>query len=162
MARKVFRWIAIFFIVVFVGLQAYPYGHDHTNPPVREEPKWDSPATRALAVRACFDCHSNQTAWPWYSYVAPLSWAIRSHVDDGRNELNFSEWDLPQEGAEEAAEEIEEGEMPLWNYLLLHSEARLTAEEKEALIHGLQATFEGEEGEKENGEQEKTKKDDRN
>jgi hypothetical protein len=95
----------------FLVLQLVPYGRDHSNPPVIAEPLWDSPDTRELSVRACFDCHSNETEWAWYSNVAPLSWLIQSHVDEGREELNFSESQLDQEG-EEAAETVRDGSMP--------------------------------------------------
>ncbi len=126
--------------VTFVGLQLVPYGRAHTNPPERVEPAWDSPATRALAVRACFDCHSNETVWPWYSHVAPLSWSVQEHVDEGREKLNFSTWNRPQEEAEEVGEVIEEGEMPLDNYLWIHPEAKLTDAEKRQLVAGLTRT----------------------
>ncbi|MGE3268571.1 MAG: heme-binding domain-containing protein [Chloroflexota bacterium] len=127
--------------VVFVGIQLVPYGRSIENPPVRREPNWDSPRTRELAVRACFDCHSNQVSHPWYSYVAPASWLIAHDVEEARQKMNFSEWDLPQREAMESVEQIEKGEMPLPIYLPLHPEARLSAEEKEALINGLRATF---------------------
>lgn len=68
-------------LVLAVGAQVVPYGRDHTNPPVLAEASWDSPATHDLAARACFDCHSNQTTWPWYSNVAPLSWVVSHHID---------------------------------------------------------------------------------
>ena len=60
-----------------------PYGRDHVNPPVGAEPSWDSPETRALARQACFDCHSNETEWPAYSTVAPVSWLIQHDVSEG-------------------------------------------------------------------------------
>src|SRR4051812_47792921 len=75
---------------VFVGIQLIPYRV--TNPPVRQEPKWDSAQTRQLAVAACFDCHSNQTHTESWEDIAPLSWWITNHVDEGRDKLNFSEW----------------------------------------------------------------------
>ena len=140
MKRKI-RWIFIGGLVIFIAIQAVPYGHGHLNPPVRVEPKWNNPVTRELAVRACFDCHSNQTVWPWYSYVAPASWLVQRHVEEGREELNFSEWDLPQDEAEEAAEEVLEGNMPMRNYVWLHPEAKLTDSERQALARGLEATF---------------------
>ena len=59
------------------GDSIVPFGHSHTNPPVTKEPAWNSPDTRALVQRACFDCHSNQTTWPWYSHVAPVSWLCK-------------------------------------------------------------------------------------
>lgn len=127
--------------VVLVAIQFVPYGRPTPNPAVRREPDWDSPRTRELAVRACFDCHSNETRYPWYGYVAPISWLVNKDIHDARAKLNFSEWDLVQRGAGEAVEQIEDGDMPLWIYLPLHPEARLTAEEKQALIHGLEATI---------------------
>lgn len=122
-------------------IQLVPYGRSHQNPPLRSEPTWDRPETRALAKRACFDCHSNETEWPWYSWVAPVSWLVEHDVVEGREYLNFSEWDREQEEADEAPETVAEGEMPPWNYLPVHPEARLTAEERAALIEGLAETI---------------------
>ena len=127
--------------VVVVGIQVLPGGRNHTNPPVTGEPEWDSPRTRELARRACFDCHSNQTRWPWYSNIAPVSWLIQSDVDRGRAEMNFSEFDRPQEEADEAAELVRSKEMPLPFYVPFHGEAKLTDAEREALAAGLEATF---------------------
>ncbi|ARA94491.1 hypothetical protein AWN76_015890 [Rhodothermaceae bacterium RA] len=126
-------------VLLFVALQFVPV--DRSNPPVSREVRWDRPETRALAQRACFDCHSNETVWPWYAYVAPVSWRVAGHVEDGRRHLNFSAWDQPNEDADEVEEVLREGEMPLWDYVLLHPEARLTGAETEALIEGLRATF---------------------
>jgi len=133
--------IVIAGFVIFLGIQALPYGGDHSNPPVISGPNWDSPQTEQLVRRACFDCHSNETRWPWYSYVAPVSWRVAGHVEQGRRHLNFSEFNKPQRRAHDAAEEVEAGEMPLWDYALMHSEARLSDSEKEVLIRGLKATF---------------------
>jgi hypothetical protein len=124
-----------------VLIQFVPYGRAHTNPPVVQEPQWDRPSTRLLAARACFDCHSNETQWPWYSNVAPISWLLTRHVDEGREVLNFSEWQRSYEEADEAAESVSEGEMPLTSYLLAHPSARLTPEEKGELVRGLRATL---------------------
>jgi Haem-binding domain len=77
---------------------------------------WDAPETRELAVRACFDCHSNETVWPWYSHVAPISWLVWSDVVRGRKELNFSEWDRPQLEARESGSTVRKGLMPPWYY----------------------------------------------
>lgn len=126
-------------------IQLVPYGRDHDSPPVVAEPAWDSPQTRELSVRACFDCHSNETVWPWYSNVAPVSWLVQWDVDEGREELNYSEWNRSQEG-EESAETVREGSMPPRSYLLTHPEARLTDPELAVLADGLAATF-GDEGE---------------
>jgi hypothetical protein len=104
------------------------------------EPAWDAPRTRELAVRACFDCHSAETRWPWYAAVAPVSWVVRNHVDEGRAALDFSRWDAPGEEAGEASETLLEGEMPPRYYTLLHPEARLTAQETADLAAGLDRT----------------------
>lgn len=126
-----------------VVAQLVPYGRDHTNPPVAAEPRWDSPATRSLAQRACFDCHSNQTRWPWYSNVAPTSWLLQSHVDEGRRALNFSEWQKPFEDASEAGQTVRQETMPPGSYILMHPEARLSAAERQQLARGLDASIRG-------------------
>ena len=128
-------------VLAFVVIQFVPYGRDHVNPPVAAEPTWDSPQTRGLAKQACFDCHSNETEWPAYSKVAPVSWLIQHDVSEGRAVLNFSEWQRPQEEAREAAEEVLEGEMPLPMYRLMHAHARLSAPDRERLARGLEITL---------------------
>lgn len=127
--------------VVFLGIQFVPFGRDHVNPPIITEPQWSSPRVRALAVRACFDCHSNQTEWPWYARIAPMSWLVQRDVQEGRDELNWSEWEEGEEEGEDMAETILGAEMPPRRYALIHPEARLTDEEVEALVRGLQDTF---------------------
>ena len=134
-------WIAVIVLAGgFLLIQLVPYGRDHSNPPVTAEPAWDSPQTKALARAACFDCHSNETDWPWYTNIAPVSWLAQHDVDEGRNALNFSEWDRPQEVGD-VGEVIRGGEMPPWYYGITHSGARLSDAEKARLIAGLKATF---------------------
>jgi len=132
-------------LLMLVAIQLVPYGRDHANPPVLAEPHWDSPQTRALFFRACGDCHSNQTVWPWYSNVAPVSWLIAHDTLDGRRKLNVSEWGRPRNKGDEAAKTVRKGEMPPWFYMPLHANAQLTPEERQALIAGLTATFGAEE-----------------
>ena len=153
--------LLIFSILILVlgAAQLVPYGRFHTNPPDGAVATFDSPRTRALAERACFDCHSNHTKWPWYASLAPVSWRIQHHVDEGREKLNFTAFDAGSEDMTEAAGEasktITKGEMPPSDYLLMHPEARLTASEKTALAQGLGVSFAAyaEAGEKgENGE----------
>ena len=86
------RWLAIGAFALCVIIQLFPAWRWQTNPALQSQPKWDSPQTQALAQRACFDCHSNQTTWPWYAYVAPASWLITRDVIEGRRELNFDDW----------------------------------------------------------------------
>jgi hypothetical protein len=87
-------------------------------------------------MQSCFDCHSNQTRWPWYSRVAPVSWLVQNHVDDGRRALSFSEWNAaqPSRRARQAAETVQRSSMPPRDFLLLHPEARLSAVDKQALV----------------------------
>ena len=133
--------VAAVFGGILLAVQLVPYGWRRTNPPVVAEPDWDSPRTRELFQRACADCHSNRTKWPWYSRVAPISWLIVKDVEQGRSHLNVSEWNRPQKDAREAAEELRDGKMPLPIYLPAHPEARLSAAEKAELVRGLEATF---------------------
>ena len=137
MMKNVALGILIGLIVGGVLIQFISYGHDHTNPPVVAEPQWDSPQTRDLAVRACFDCHSNQTTWPWYSNIAPVSWLVQRDVQQGRAALNFSQWNAARRGAGDAGEQIQRGSMPLWFYVALHPSASLSEADKQALIQGL-------------------------
>ncbi|HYN98713.1 MAG TPA: heme-binding domain-containing protein [Actinomycetota bacterium] len=139
--RKVLGATALAGIAGFGAIQLVPYGRDHTNPPVAREPDWDSPATADLAERACFDCHSNETEWPWYSYVAPASWFVYRDVVAGREELNFSEMGRAGNETDKAAESVEDAEMPPFRYVINHPEARLDDQERQALIRGLQQTL---------------------
>ena len=123
----------------FLLIQLVPYGRSHQNPPVVQEPTWDSPQTRTLAQRACFDCHSNETTWPWYSNVAPISWLIQHDVDEGRRRLNFSVWTGSGRGLREVGEVITRGSMPPFYYSLIHPNAGLSSAEKQQLIQGLQS-----------------------
>jgi hypothetical protein len=138
------RRLVVVLVAAFVVIQLLPVGRDHTNPEVTGTPQWSSPRVEELARRACFDCHSNETRWPWYASIAPLSWIIRDHVTEGREHLNFSEFDRAQRHARDAAHEVEEGEMPLKAYLPFHPEARFDDSERRELIAGLVATFGGE------------------
>lgn len=135
------RRVPMVAVAFFVAIQLVPYGRDHVNPPVISEPSWDRTLTRELAVATCFDCHSNETVWPWYSQIAPISWLLQHDVDEGREKLNFSEFHLRQPKAEEAAETVEDGEMPPSQYLLTHPEARLDETQLAALRLGLARTL---------------------
>ena len=140
--------IAGVLVGLFVCVQLIPVWLLQTNPPVVQEPAWDSPQTRALAQRACFDCHSNETVWPLYSRIAPASWLVTFDVVQARDHVNFSEWGQRYGGVEsehdanDVAKVINRGEMPPARYLLLHPSARLTDAEKQQLIDGLRASLE--------------------
>lgn len=141
MLKKTVRIVLIVVAALLLVIQLVPYGRDHDSPLVVEEPDWDQPRTRELAVRACFDCHSNETHWPWYSHVAPVSWLVQSDVDEGRRVIDFSEWNRVYEEAGESAEAVIEGEMPPWYYVALHPSAKLSADEQDELVRGLTATL---------------------
>lgn len=102
------------------------------------------PEVASILERSCNDCHSNRTAWPWYTNVAPVSWFVTEHVDDGREEMNFSEWGLYNRRTRETrlqaiCEEVESGAMPLSSYLPLHPHAKLSPEDKKALCDWAEA-----------------------
>ncbi len=138
-------------VVVFVLIQFVPTGVSYTNPPVVSEPKWDSPQTRALAVRACFDCHSNETQWPIYTRIAPISWLAAHDVTEGRARLNFSTWGQPTQSGEgrrvrqpdvgDLVRVVEDNSMPPAVYLPVHPAANLTLQERQQLVQGFMATF---------------------
>ena len=142
--RRVLRIIALslaWLVGIFLAMQIIPYGRTHKNPRVMQEPAWDSPRTRELAKRACFDCHSNETRWPWYANVAPFSWVVEYDVNNARSILNFSEWNRTYPLAVYSSHSILQGSMPTAKYKMAHPEADLSPKETEELVHGLDATI---------------------
>ena len=147
---RVVKWAAIAFCVAFVAIQLVPVSR--TNPPVQGEFRGSTEVVSVLR-RACYDCHSNETVWPWYSRVAPLSWVIAHDVNVGRAELNFSTWnqlsiDKQAKAMKESWKEVAEGEMPTWYYVLLHPEARLSANDQSVLRTWAGSAAGTEQGEK--------------
>jgi hypothetical protein len=126
---------------LFALMQLIPYGRTHSNPRVLAEPSWDSPRTRELAVRACFDCHSNETKWPAYADVAPMSWVVQKDVEGARETLNFSEWTRPQDLAPESGPSVVRRDMPPYKYRMAHPEADLNEQETLELARGLNRTI---------------------
>jgi hypothetical protein len=127
----------------FILIQLVPYGRDHTNPPVVAEPKWDSAQTRDLAKRACFDCHSNETVWPWYTNVAPASWLVEHDVVEARHEVNFSEAGSTGRkiSGQKLGKVVTGGQMPPAQYTIIHTNANLSQAERQQLAMGFLATF---------------------
>ena len=138
---KKLGWLIVAGMVVLGLLQLVPYGRDHTNPPVVQEPQWDSPETRQIANADCFQCHSNETEWPWYSNIAPASWLIYNDVAEGRDQFNFSDWGNNPGELDEMIEQVQEGSMPPIQYWMFHPGSRLTSVQKEAFIQGLKASI---------------------
>ena len=124
--------VLIALVIIFVGIQFIPV--ERTNPQVKSEID-ASPEVKAIFKKACYDCHSNETKWIWYSKVAPVSFLIADDVKSGRRHLNFSEWDVDKEtkAKDEIWDEIRNEDMPLWSYRIMHSEAKLTQEEKNVI-----------------------------
>ena len=123
-------------IVVAALIQLVPVKRD--NPPVKDEVP-APPRVKAILERACYDCHSNKTVWPWYSHVAPVSWLVAKDVHNGRHEVNFTDWPtFDQEEQDHAykhiAKQVDRRGMPLSNYLLLHPKARLSDEDRRVLV----------------------------
>ena len=141
--RKLIRWGGLALVTVFLLLQLKQA--NRTNPPVGSEVD-APPEIAAILERACRDCHSHRTDWPWYSYVAPVSWWVADHVHHGRDDLNFSQWPVHdpeklEHNFHEIDEQIEEGEMPLKSYLILHPEARLSEEDRAVLRDWARSNF---------------------
>jgi len=133
--RIIKRSILVLVVLGLVGIQFVPV--DRSNPPVTGEVSENDQVMTVLRS-SCYDCHSNETRWPWYSRVAPVSWRVAEHVRGAREQLNFSEWQgLPVADREKALEgiweEIEKGAMPLSDYLRMHPEAALTDPQREAI-----------------------------
>jgi hypothetical protein len=143
--KKIIKWIVTVLVVVFVLLQfANPA---HTNPPVVNDllaTNAPSPQVAAMLHTACYDCHSHETRWPWYSHVMPMSWLVVKDVNDGRDALNLSDWPAgkPERAAkrlEDMSEEIGYGEMPPKKYTAIHTDARLTDSQRKELTDWLDA-----------------------
>lgn len=134
--------VLVILLVAFILIQFFPI--DKNNP--APTPQMDfltikkTPETTAALIRnSCYDCHSNETKYPWYTNVQPFAWFLKSHIDDGRKELNFSTFATyePKRQAHklsEAAEQVQKGDMPLDSYVLIHSEAKLSAPQQQELM----------------------------
>jgi len=141
MVKKIVKVVAIILVVAFIVIQFFRI--DRTNPPIDEANKLEA----AMAVptdvylilgRSCNDCHSNNTVYPWYTNVQPVAWWLRDHIDEGRRELNFSEYNSysakkKKHKLEEICEQVESGNMPLPSYLWMHRDAALTDSDKKIL-----------------------------
>jgi hypothetical protein len=139
--RKLLKWVAIVLAGIFAVMQLIRPAR--TNPPVDESRALArqmqlTPEASAILNRSCNDCHSNQTRWPWYSNIAPISWFLINHVNEGRRQMNFSDW-AQYDRSEQAGylkricREVQSGGMPIHSYLWLHGDARLSSEDVKTL-----------------------------
>jgi hypothetical protein len=132
------KWIAVVGLALLIALVAIQFVPVQTsNPPVTGDVP-TSPPVKTVLRRACYDCHSNETQWPWYSRIAPISWLLARDVREGRAELNFSTWNQYStqqqvKKLKESWEEVAEGEMPPWFYVPAHRDARLSAQDRALL-----------------------------
>jgi hypothetical protein len=129
------RWILLTGLAVVAAMQFVPVAR--SNPPVEADVP-APPNVRAILRHACYDCHSNETVWPWYTRVAPFSWLVVRDVREGRAELNFSTWDRLSarqqiKHLQESWKEVAAGEMPPWYYVGIHPDAMLSLEDRAAL-----------------------------
>ena len=143
---KVFKIIAVVLLVAFVGIQFIPTNRNHSEevPPsdfmlVKNVPT----EVKSILMISCYDCHSNNTHYPWYQKVQPVSWYLEGHIEDGKEELNFSDFGNYSDRMQKAKmrsiiSQVEDGKMPLPSYTLLHPEAELTAEEKQLLVKWIE------------------------
>lgn len=123
-------------VLMFGAIQMMPV--ERTNPPVESELQVPEEIA-AILEKACYDCHSNKTRWPWYSYVAPVSWYLVRHVQRARSDLNFSEWpvfdlELESDALRDIHKQVSRGKMPLKSYKIMHRGARLSRKEREILL----------------------------
>jgi hypothetical protein len=137
--RRVLVRVVQFGLVLFALMQLVPYGWTKSNPPVIADAPWPDAESAQLARDACYDCHSNETAWPVHSYAAPISWLVRRDVEAGRDELNFSDWLEDGDEADDAIESLLEGSMRPSQYELMHPSARLSDAEVDRLVEALQS-----------------------
>ena len=135
--RRVATWTGLSVLGLFLVIQLVPYGWRHPNPPVVRDAPWPDAESAAIARRACYDCHSNESKWPAYSYVAPLSWLVRYDVDQARERFNFSDWDRYQGKASNAVDQVLAGTMPQTRYTIIHRSAKLTDAEVSKLSDAL-------------------------
>lgn len=143
--KKSLKWAGIAVIVLFVLAQLGQPAR--TNPPAKTDfvaATKAPPQIAALFHAACYDCHSDETRWPWYSYVAPISWQVAQDVVHGRKHVNLSEWpadrpDLAQKKLDDMSDAIDDGDMPLRKYTWIHKDARLTKEQRKEMTQWLDA-----------------------
>jgi hypothetical protein len=153
MKRKLFT-IFVIVVVLLIGAQFIPV--NRSNPPVTGQIQVPPDVSRILRT-SCYDCHSNETVWPWYSYVAPVSWMVAHDVHEGRSKMNFSTWQemSKKDQAEKVRkiwEHVSEGKMPPERYLIKHRNARLTEEDRRILHEWTQSWNAGTKAGEEAGE----------
>ena len=139
--KRRMTWLVAAAVISFALIQVVPYGRSHANPPASDQVDFPDRESRQIFTSACADCHSDLTEWPWYSNIAPMSWLVQNHVDEGRSKFNVSEWGKPQPPLPEVIDQIRSGEMPPWNYSLIHRDANLSGSQEQRLINALKEIY---------------------
>lgn len=130
--------LLIFTLLVLIGIQFVPMNVPAEMPTKADEELQTPAEVEAILKRACFDCHSNHTNFPWYSSIAPASWFTKMHVKEGREHMNFSTWanyddEKKLKYLQKIPKAIENNKMPLPSYLLIHNEAKLSEDDKKII-----------------------------
>lgn len=138
---RILKGIAIVLVLLFIGIQFVR--PTLSNPAVDESQTIFAkaqvpPDVAAIFDRSCRDCHSNKTVWPWYTKISPVSWWLANHVQEGRKDLNLSEWgklppDRQDRKLRQMCDEVQDGQMPLSSYLPMHPAAKLSEQDKKTL-----------------------------
>jgi len=139
---KVLKKIAIALLIVFVGIQFISTSRNQSNDLLDTDITKSYPVSEKIVKifkTSCYDCHSNNTNYPWYSKIQPVAWVLEDHIKEGKKELNFSEFGSYSKRRKKSklksiASQIEDGEMPLFSYTLLHGNAKLSREDKEEIL----------------------------
>lgn len=147
--KGIVKKVLIVLLAVFVIMQFF--GIDKTNPKIEKAKDLiamtNPPAEIETMLRtACYDCHSHESTYPWYSNIAPVSWFLEDHIEEGREHLNFSKWgdyseDKANHKLHECEEEVEEGEMPLDSYTWIHGDADLSDAQRKKLATWFKSTM---------------------
>ena len=144
---KIIKIVFVIAVLLFLAIQLKRPAR--TNPLIDQAQTIQTrtqmtPQVAAILDRSCRDCHSNNTEWPWYSNVAPVSWWLTDHVHTGRKDLNLSEWgkldrDRQSKKLQQMCDEVADGQMPLSSYLPMHPQAKLSDEDKKAICAWTEA-----------------------
>jgi Haem-binding domain len=135
--KKILKIVVVVLFIGFVGIQFVR--PEKTNPPINQSETMQAAMqvpenVQSILKRSCNDCHSHETVYPFYSNVAPVSWQVIDHINEGRRKLNFSIWNTyddkkKKRKLEGICEEMQIGEMPMWQYTLIHRDAQISADD---------------------------------
>ena len=139
---KIVKRILLILLIIFIVMQAFRPAKNNSNDTTKDISKsYVVPENvKVILTKACYDCHSNHTRYPWYAEVQPVSWWLAGHIKDGKREINFNEFDGYRIGRQykklaDCIKQVKEGDMPLPSYTIIHKDAILTDTEKLVLLN---------------------------